>query len=655
MQLIKNVKSKLAKQTPFWHSVGRKIWQKRTVLILILAVGLILSQLIPAGITAFRNKKTNQIFATLNTKLDSQDQVIQKKSLDAQSMNDEIIANAEVTSKIQNNQVDLLQKKLQEIRLEKSAGFIIITDLIGNTITETNENSTPQNLLEEYQDSVLPLFRGVKPIEAVAINKLSRPVIIAGKPVMVGDKKIAYVISGYYLNQEYVKEIAKTTEGNLGIADSRGLILSSAQNGSAEQTIYGLSELNFSLKEVLSQNNSAFIKKTLNYQGSKYYLSAKRTSLSGDLHPIWLVNLKKEPSNLYMFKTASAETTSEVKQTVSEGRLYLKPDKSSYEIKEKGLISVMADSGGASINAIGVIINYRSDLVEVEGINFSGSLCRIIIEKTINPELGTAEISCGIPSPGKSVSNEKVGALMIIAKQNGTANFSIDDASAKMLVNDGSGSNILKYTENVSVNLGTSPTPVNSVTSGLTATAIANSAKAADTTATTTTTTSTKSSTTKKKTKKTATVASFVPSKVPVIKMTGSDQWCKDQTSFIWLKEDGVEKFEYELNTSMLEMKNPTTTTDTWVCLTIPDPSKRHFFHLQAVTGSETGQMSIIPISANTTTTLNNIPLDKNIIDTNAKPMQNILEDVPENNFTSSTFNFFKAIGEGAFRLFGGR
>lgn len=615
---------------------------------LVLTIAIFLGVSVPLGVTIWKTNKINANFETAFSNLSGQDQTITQKGIDAQKINDLVIADSAVLENLKSKKYDLLQKRIQEIKLNESPGFIIITDALANTITETNENSTPLNILEEYKDSILPLYKDNRAVEAVAINRLSRPVIIAGKAIVVDGKNIAYVISGYYFDQDYLKGVVNEANDNLGLADKRGLILSSSKNGSEEQNIYSLSNLNFSLKELLNKDGlSSPIKKIIKLGKTQNYLSAHKISLSSSQYPLWLITLKKEPSAQNKAKAA------ELQQAISEGRLYLKMDKSSYSLGQEGSVSLMADSAGAAINAIGVVINYRSDLMEVKGINFSGSLCSIIVDKKISPENGTVEISCGVPYPGISVFDKKVATLMIVAKQKGTADFSIDDQSARMLINNGEGSNIFKYSSGAVMNLGTTDVSASStakVATGTTAT----SSTSSSTTSTTATSTSTSTKKTATKSKKTPAVPAFVPSKVPVIKISTPENWCEGKTSFIWLKEDGVEKYEYELNTSMLEMKNPVITTETSVCLDISDPEQRHFFHLRAIAGSEKSQMSIISIPSSKTTVLSSIPRDsspESAID--APPTENILEDVPEINVATSTFDFFKAIGEGTFRLFG--
>jgi hypothetical protein len=352
-----------------------------------------------------------------------------------------------------------------------------------------------------------------------------------------------------------------------------------------------------------------------------------------------------------------------------EGRLFLQPEPYQLNSSSKGRVDILTDTDGTAINSVEVTVRYRSDLVNIDSIGFTQSVCSVIIEQYINPVQGTVQIACGLPFPGVNTQIGTVATLYYTAKTSGVAAFQIDPANAQMLANDGTGSNILRYIDNatVTINAGTAPTGsgTTSGTTGTSAVSTTTSATPAPTTNRSPASPSSGSSpgragqkptgsgtgssddgvaggqgTEGSGTRGTATTAAASLSKVPVINLSlAESSLCvnPEDMRFTWLKEPSAEYFEYELNEDARGMVAPARTTETALSLNGP-AGKTLYFHIRAVAGNVVSQPGIVSVT--TCPEGYRPPADEP-----APPsMRETLAD--------ATFHFFKRIGEFVYRLF---
>jgi len=113
---------------------------------------------------------------------------------------------------------------------------------------------------------------------------------------------------------------------------------------------------------------------------------------------------------------------------------------------ENGIaINVMVNPNNKSINAVGVYIDFPANMVNVSEINLDNSFCSLIIDDSIDNINGTANILCGLPSPG--INQEALVGQIIFKKiETGWADINIKKESM-VLANDGFGTNILNNIE----------------------------------------------------------------------------------------------------------------------------------------------------------------------------------------------------------------
>lgn len=78
--------------------------------------------------------------------------------------------------------------------------------------------------------------------------------------------------------------------------------------------------------------------------------------------------------------------------------LYFSPSSGSFAQGESFWTSIMVNTGGETVNAIGAYLSYPQDKLEPLGVSTEGSIMTIWAEK--NATAGKIEISGGLPTPG---------------------------------------------------------------------------------------------------------------------------------------------------------------------------------------------------------------------------------------------------------------
>lgn len=141
------------------------------------------------------------------------------------------------------------------------------------------------------------------------------------------------------------------------------------------------------------------------------------------------------------------------------------PNSGSRNIGSTFSVNVTVSTGGTAANSFQADIRYPSDKLDVTAISTGGSVCSLFpFQPSYNNSAGTAQIQCGIPSPGYNGNGGKLGTLTFRAKTVGSATVTFA-SSSQVLANDGAGTNILTSLGNATFSLVPTPTSSPAVSS----------------------------------------------------------------------------------------------------------------------------------------------------------------------------------------------
>lgn len=124
--------------------------------------------------------------------------------------------------------------------------------------------------------------------------------------------------------------------------------------------------------------------------------------------------------------------------------LYLKPSDGTFYIGDTFDVSVYVDTGGRSINAINVDLDFPSDKLQVISPTLGQSLISFwLLPPTFSNAAGTISLQGGIPSPGIRTSQGLVTTVTFRVVNTGKATISFRDTASVFLA-DGTGADILQ-------------------------------------------------------------------------------------------------------------------------------------------------------------------------------------------------------------------
>lgn len=105
--------------------------------------------------------------------------------------------------------------------------------------------------------------------------------------------------------------------------------------------------------------------------------------------------------------------------------LRILPEAGVYDSNYEKDVDILVDSGGEAINTFEVHIAYDPDSVEISNVDFTKSLCELVVKKEIDSIRGAVTVICGTPAPGFSGQNGVVATLQIKVKKRGSGFSSI--------------------------------------------------------------------------------------------------------------------------------------------------------------------------------------------------------------------------------------
>ncbi len=125
--------------------------------------------------------------------------------------------------------------------------------------------------------------------------------------------------------------------------------------------------------------------------------------------------------------------------------LAFEPETELWDISVPHTVSLKLSSGGESINAVQVNLEFDPAVIQVLQINTTNSICppQFFIKKEIDNTAGKIHIVCGTPSPGFTGSQGTIAELSIKPIKDTNVNLHFADGT-KVLANDGLGTNVLR-------------------------------------------------------------------------------------------------------------------------------------------------------------------------------------------------------------------
>lgn len=135
----------------------------------------------------------------------------------------------------------------------------------------------------------------------------------------------------------------------------------------------------------------------------------------------------------------------EVIYSIYNSELKLEPEFDILNSSSSHRLAIKLLSGGEAVNAFSAVLTYDPAQAAVEEIIFTNSFCNpeLVIEKSIDENLGEVHIACVVPSPGFIEANGTLAELLVKPLKAG--DFSIRfGADTKVLANDGLGTNVLR-------------------------------------------------------------------------------------------------------------------------------------------------------------------------------------------------------------------
>lgn len=123
--------------------------------------------------------------------------------------------------------------------------------------------------------------------------------------------------------------------------------------------------------------------------------------------------------------------------------LYFAQNQKSFVIGQPFQIELRVKTDKTAINSMGFVIQVNPAYLEITGMTTERSFCTLYTENSFNAATGELRVSCGVPQPGFQGDSLAV-RLKLRAKTAGIIPITIVEDSAKLLANDGKGSNIIK-------------------------------------------------------------------------------------------------------------------------------------------------------------------------------------------------------------------
>lgn len=147
------------------------------------------------------------------------------------------------------------------------------------------------------------------------------------------------------------------------------------------------------------------------------------------------------------------------------GSLSFSPSSGSKYVGSTFSVGIYVGTGGIAANTFNADLRFPADKLEVTSIGTGGSICSLFpFQPSFSNSSGTADVQCGLPTPGFNGSSGYIATVNFRAKTTGTATISAANSS-QILANDGAGTNILTSLGSATFTISQPPTSAPTVSS----------------------------------------------------------------------------------------------------------------------------------------------------------------------------------------------
>ncbi len=141
----------------------------------------------------------------------------------------------------------------------------------------------------------------------------------------------------------------------------------------------------------------------------------------------------------------------------SGATLYVSPPNGNFVVDSTFDVSFLVNTGGESINAVSLDISFPTDLLQVvKPVAGSSFIAIWIAQPSFSNTDGTIHLEGGAPQPGLNSSAGTIMGVTFRARAAGSAKIKIADG-AKVLANDGSGTNIFSTKNDATITITPKP------------------------------------------------------------------------------------------------------------------------------------------------------------------------------------------------------
>lgn len=131
-------------------------------------------------------------------------------------------------------------------------------------------------------------------------------------------------------------------------------------------------------------------------------------------------------------------------------KLSYETDKEEYKVGDEILLTVYVNSTTEAMNAVGLELEFDSEVVSVESLSMDNSICTLFPENVVDKENNLVVVSCGLPSPGYIGEKGELTVITLNALKDGEL-LVREKEGAQILANDGEGTAIGERSKGIKI------------------------------------------------------------------------------------------------------------------------------------------------------------------------------------------------------------
>jgi hypothetical protein len=125
----------------------------------------------------------------------------------------------------------------------------------------------------------------------------------------------------------------------------------------------------------------------------------------------------------------------------------LQPEFGVYDVDFEQRFSIVVDTGDEAINAVQIGVQFDPRAVQIKMLDTANSNCSYVIENTVDPFVGRADLSCVMLKSGGERGSLVVADIVAVPRRPGAFALSFDKEVTKVLANDGLGTDVLRMSQ----------------------------------------------------------------------------------------------------------------------------------------------------------------------------------------------------------------